>query len=313
MYGPQETTQLDTAASPSTVTETSAQAPATAQTLEQSSPKAQGTRPRQRRKVTVRTIQRLKNRQEPITMLTAYDAMFASILDQQGVEMLLVGDSLGMVVQGGDDTLSVTMDDMIYHTRCVARGAQYAMVVGDLPFMSYHLSPEQALQNAGRLVKEGGAQAVKLEGGAEMLETVRRITSAGIPVVGHLGLTPQSIHAMGGFVIQGRKPEQALQIEKDALALQEAGVFCLVLEGVPAPLAEAITSQLSIPTIGIGAGPGCDGQVLVLQDMLGMNPGFQPSFVKTFANLLPNIRNAVDSYREEVKARVFPTRDHSFF
>lgn len=264
------------------------------------------------RRITVRTIRRMKARGEKIVMLTAYDAMFAQLLESAGVEMLLVGDSLGMVVQGADDTLSVTLEDMIYHTRCVAHGAKRAMVVGDLPFMSYQVSPLQALESAGRLVKEGGAHAVKLEGGVEVAEAIARITRAGIPVVGHLGLTPQSIHALGGFVVQGRQPEQAQRLLEDALALQEAGAFCLVLECIPAALAQEVSNQLQIPTIGIGAGKGCDGQVLVMQDLLGMNPDFQPRFVKQYANLHEMVCAAVERYCDEVKQATFPAEEHSF-
>lgn len=269
--------------------------------------------PKRPRKITVRTIRRMKMQGEKITMLTAYDALFAQILDRSGVEMLLVGDSLGMVVQGNDNTLSVTLEDIIYHTRCVARGTQRAMVIGDLPFMSYQCSPEQALESAGRLVKEGGAHAVKLEGGRDMVDTIRKITRAGIPVVGHLGLTPQSVHAFGGFVIQGREEEQAQEIAEDALLLQEAGAFCIVLEGIPAPLSQRITEQLDVPTIGIGAGLHCDGQVLVLQDMLGLNPEFTPRFVKRFASLHEHVENACTSYVDEVKEASFPSDEHSFF
>lgn len=264
------------------------------------------------RKVNVRTIRRMKEQAERITMLTAYDALFAQILDRAGIDMLLVGDSLGMVVQGEQNTLAVTLEQMIYHTRCVARTTQRAMVVGDMPFMSYQTSPEQALENAGRLVKEGGAHAVKLEGGRDVADAVRKITRAGIPVVGHLGLTPQSVHAMGGFVVQGRDPERAQEILEDALLLQEAGAFCLVLEGIPAALSQRITEALSIPTIGIGAGIHCDGQVLVTQDMLGLNPDFAPSFVKRFANLYDHIDEAIQGYVSEVKEASFPNDDYSF-
>ncbi len=267
---------------------------------------------RRRGRVTVRSIRRMKQRGEKITMLTAYDAMFASLLDRAGVEMLLVGDSLGMVIQGGEDTLSVTLDEMIYHTRCVSRGAKTAMVVGDMPFMTYQISSEQALRSAGRLIQEGGAQAVKLEGGREVAESIKRITTAGIPVVGHLGLTPQSIHALGGFVVQGRKPERAQKLIEDALILQEAGIFCLVLECIPAYLAEEITAKLDIPTIGIGAGQSCDGQVLVINDLIGLNPDFQPKFVKKYADAYSLVMGAVQQYLDEVKNSQFPTQEHSF-
>lgn len=265
-----------------------------------------------RQRITVRSLRRMKQNGEKITMLTAYDAPFAQLLDQTGVEMLLVGDSLGMVLQGESNTLSVTMDQMVYHTRCVSRAAKRAMVVGDMPFMSYQVSPEQALINAGRLVQEGGAHAVKLEGGSDVVDAIHKITRAGIPVVGHLGLTPQSVHAFGGFVIQGRDSKRANEIQRDALALQEAGACCLVLEGIPATLAKAITQQLSIPTIGIGAGDGCDGQVLVTHDMLGMTSGFVPSFVKQYAQLHTVMQQAVQQYIAEVKQSIFPDDEHSY-
>jgi 3-methyl-2-oxobutanoate hydroxymethyltransferase len=255
----------------------------------------------------------MKEQGEKIAMLTAYDATFARLLDEAGVEMLLVGDSLGMVVQGAEHTLAVSLEEMIYHTRCVARGAKRAMIVGDLPFMSYQISPAQALESAGRMVKEGGAHAVKLEGGEEITESIKLIVRAGIPVVGHLGLTPQSVHAMGGFVVQGRQKEQADAILKSALALEAAGACCIVLEGIPAPLAEAITSALQIPTIGIGAGIGCDGQVLVIYDLLGMSTEFKPRFVKQYQNLHQGISSAVQQYRQEVKEGAFPEIGHSFF
>jgi 3-methyl-2-oxobutanoate hydroxymethyltransferase len=265
------------------------------------------------RKITVRTLREMKQRGEKLTMLTAYDATFARLLDEAGIEMLLVGDSLGMVVQGQENTLSVTLEEMIYHTRCVARGTKRAMVVGDLPFMSYQISPAQALESAGRLVKEGGAHAVKLEGGEEVVPQIAALVRAGIPVVGHLGLTPQSVHAMGGFVVQGRAPEQAQAIKRSAIALQEAGVCSIVLEGIPAALASEITASLSIPTIGIGAGVECDGQVLVIYDLLGMSPDFKPRFVKHYADLFTSISEAVQTYRDEVKQAEFPRSEHSFF
>lgn len=283
--------------------------PKEAQQTEPTAPAKPAQRPR---RITVRTIRRMKQSGEKITMLTAYDAPFAHLLDRCGVEMLLVGDSLGMVLQGADNTLAVTMEHMIYHTRCVSHTAKRAMVVGDMPFMSYQVSDEQALTNAGRLVQEGGAHAVKLEGGSDLAPAIRRITRAGIPVVGHLGLTPQSVHALGGFVIQGRDPKRAAEIKQDALALQEAGAFCIVLEGIPSPLACEITSLLSIPTIGIGAGEGCDGQVLVTHDMLGLTPGFVPSFVKQYTQLHTLMEQAVEQYIGEVKQSIFPDDEHSY-
>lgn len=268
--------------------------------------------PKRPRRITVRTLRRMKENNNKITMLTAYDAPFAKLLDQAGVEMLLVGDSLGMVLQGANNTLSVTMDHMVYHTRCVSHVAERSFVVGDMPFMSYQVSPEQALLNAGRLVQEGGAHAVKLEGGQEMASTIQKITNAGIPVVGHIGLTPQSVNALGGFVIQGRTPEQAERLKQDALAVQASGAFCVVLEGIPRELAQEITALLDIPTIGIGAGEGCDGQVLVTHDMLGLTPGFVPSFVKQYAQLHTLMQQAVQQYIAEVKQSTFPNEEHSF-
>ncbi len=264
------------------------------------------------RRITVRTVRKMKLAGEKISMLTAYDALFAQILDQLGVELILVGDSVGMVFQGEEHTLKVTLEEMIYHTRCVSRVTKRAMVIGDLPFMSYQISPEQALESAGRLVKEGGAHAVKLEGGREMVPAVKKIVRAGIPVMGHIGLTPQSYHAMGGFVVQGRTPERAEELKRDALALQEAGIFSLVLEGIPAQLAREITESLEIPTIGIGAGVHCDGQVLVTPDLLGITPQRVPSFVKKYADLYPLIEKAIGEYIEEVKSQLFPNEKYSY-
>ena len=257
-------------------------------------------------------IQKNKQSGKKTVMITAYDATFAAILDNAGVDVLLVGDSLGMVVQGNENTLSVTLKDMIYHTRAVARGASKAHIVADLPFMSYQVSPEDGLRAAGRLVQEGGAHAVKLEGGERLARTVATIVEAGIPVMGHIGLTPQSIHQMGGFKIQGRERDQANALLQDALALQDAGAYALVLEGMPLELAEEITNHLSIPTIGIGAGPHCDGQVLVCYDLLSMNPSFQPKFVKAYEQLHRRITDAVEQFRQEVQNGLFPTPEHSF-
>ncbi|XWX23341.1 3-methyl-2-oxobutanoate hydroxymethyltransferase [Melittangium boletus] len=245
-------------------------------------------------------------------MVTAYDATFARILDQAGADMLLVGDSLGMVIQGHDSTLPVTMDQMVYHTAMVARGTKRALVVGDMPFMSYQVSTQEAVRNAGRLVAEGGAGAVKLEGGAEFADVVAAITRASIPVMGHLGLTPQSVHKMGGYVVQGRDEDAARKMIDDALALEHAGCFSLVLEGVPLELGRQITQRLSIPTIGIGAGKHCDGQVLVCYDLLGMNPDFKPKFVKRFAHLHGAITEAAGAYFAEVREGSFPDEEHSF-
>jgi 3-methyl-2-oxobutanoate hydroxymethyltransferase len=257
-------------------------------------------------------LQAAKDRGEKLVMVTAYDATFASLLDRAGAEILLVGDSLGMVVQGQENTLAVTLDQMIYHTQAVRRGAQRAHVVADLPFMSYQVSPEQAMASAGRLMQEGGAHAVKLEGGENMAPTITRLVAAGIPVMGHIGLTPQSVHQMGGFKVQGRDAAGARRLVDDAVAMQAAGCYALVVEGVPTELAAHITSQLRIPTIGIGAGPSCDGQVLVCYDLLGMNPNFRPKFVKAYAELHGNISEAMKQYVSEVKSGAFPDEAHSF-
>jgi 3-methyl-2-oxobutanoate hydroxymethyltransferase len=254
----------------------------------------------------------MKTRGERIAMITAYDATFAQMLDEAGADMLLVGDSLGMVVQGLDSTLPVTVDEIIYHTRAVARGARRAMVIGDMPFMSWQLSLEQALKNAGRFLSEGGAQAVKLEGGIEAADTIRKLVSVGIPVVGHVGLLPQSVHAMGGFRVQGKTVEAAQRVLDDARAVAEAGAFALVLEGIPSDLAARITAELDIPTIGIGAGASCDGQVLVCYDMLGLTPNLRPKFVKRYAELFAAGKAAATAYCEEVKAGVFPGEEHAF-
>lgn len=262
--------------------------------------------------ITIQKLQQMKFRGEKIAMVTAYDATFARILDGAGVDCLLVGDSLGMVVQGHDNTLSVTMDDIVYHCRAVSRGSQHAHLVGDLPFMSYQASPEEALHNAGRIIKEGRAHAVKLEGGEEFAPAVRLIDRAGIPVMGHLGLTPQSIHKLGGFRIQGRDDEAAERILRDARALEEAGCYALVLEGIPSPLAKRITGAVSIPTIGIGAGVHCDGQVLVCYDLLGMDEQFKPKFVKRYENLQQRITGAVQAFIGDVKGHEFPLEEHSF-
>ncbi|WP_434299389.1 3-methyl-2-oxobutanoate hydroxymethyltransferase [Corallococcus exiguus] len=263
-------------------------------------------------KVTIHTLKRLKQSGQKICMVTAYDATFARILDEGGADVLLVGDSLGMVIQGQESTLPVTMDQMVYHAAAVSRGAKRAHVVGDLPFMSYQVSPQEAVRNAGRLVSEGNVGSVKLEGGAEFAETVRAIVRASIPVMGHLGLTPQSVHKMGGYVVQGRDEDAARRMLDDALALEAAGAYALVLEGVPLELARTITQSLKIPTIGIGAGKHCDGQVLVCYDLLGMNPDFKPKFVKRFANLHGNIKEAANTYFSEVRAGTFPDEEHSF-
>lgn len=263
-------------------------------------------------KNTVVTIQQAKENGEKLTMLTAYDYSTAKLIDEAGINMILVGDSLGMVVLGYEDTLSVTMEDMIHHTAAVARGAKNTFVVADMPFMSYQTSVYDAVVNAGRLMKEGRAQAVKLEGGKEVAEHIRAITNASIPVVSHLGLTPQSLNAFGGFKVQGKSEEAAKKLLEDALAVEEAGAVAVVLECVPAKLAELISKKLRIPTIGIGAGAGCDGQVLVYQDMLAMFSDFKLKFVKHFAQVGEQMKAAFAAYSEEVKNGTFPAAEHTF-
>jgi 3-methyl-2-oxobutanoate hydroxymethyltransferase len=265
------------------------------------------------KKVTIHTLATMKKQGEKITMLTAYDATFALLLDESQIEVLLVGDSLGMVIQGHDTTLPVTLDEVIYHCRSVARGTQRAHIVADMPFMSYQSSVHEAMLNAGRLIKEGGAHSVKLEGGAQHAELISKLVGAGVPVMGHLGLTPQSVHQLGGFKIQGRADGEAEDMLQDALALQAAGAYSIVLEGIPSVIAKKISETLDIPTIGIGAGPDCDGQVLVIYDLLGMNDSFKPRFVRTYENLATRIRTAVDSYAADVKSGAFPAEQESFF
>lgn len=263
-------------------------------------------------KITVSVLREKKAQGLKITMVTAYDYPSARMVEEAGLDMILVGDSLGNAVLGYENTLPVTMDEMVHHTRAVCRGTRHTFVVADLPFLSYHVSVEQAILNAGRLVKEGGAQAVKLEGGKERLEVIKRIIAAEIPVMGHLGLTPQSIHQFGGFKVQGKNKEQAEKLLADALLLEEAGVFALVLECVPAPLAAMITEKLSIPTIGIGAGSGCDGQVLVWHDLLGITQNLKPRFVKNYAHLHDDITGALKQYKAEVEKGQFPAAEHSY-
>lgn len=262
--------------------------------------------------VTIHTLKKQKLAGQKICMVTAYDATFARLFDEAGADMLLVGDSLGMVMQGNDSTLPVTMDQMVYHSKCVTRTTKRAHVVGDMPFMSYHSSVDEAVRNAGRLVAEGGVGSVKLEGGEEFAEVISKITRASIPVMGHLGLTPQSVHKMGGYVVQGRDEDTARKILSDAVALQQAGCYALVLEGVPMDLAKSITARLEIPTIGIGAGKHCDGQVLVSYDLLGLNPSFKPKFVKHYAVLANNVNEAVTAYFNDVREGSFPDEEHSF-
>jgi len=258
------------------------------------------------------TFKDAKVKKEKITMLTAYDYSTAKIIDDSGINGILVGDSLGMVCLGYEDTLAVTMEDMIHHSKAVARGTKNSLVVTDMPFMSYQTSVYDAIVNAGRLIKEGKAQAVKLEGGKEVAEQIRAIVNASIPVMGHIGLTPQSVNAFGGFKVQGKNEKAARKLLEDAKAVEEAGAFAVVLECVPAKLAEYITSKLSIPTIGIGAGVGCDGQILVYQDMLGMFSDFTPKFVKKYTNLAECMKEAFTKYIEEVRDGVFPAEEHSF-
>ena len=247
-----------------------------------------------------------------ITMVTAYDFTMARLIDEAGVDMILVGDSLGMVVQGLSNTIPVTLDEICYHGRAVARGVTAAHVVGDMPFMSYQVSAVQAVESAGKLMKDGAFESVKLEGGAEIAEHVHRIVRAGIPVVGHVGLTPQSVHALGGFKVQGRGEEESERILKDARILEQAGAFCIVLEAVPPDVAERVTAELTIPTIGIGAGPACDGQVLVCTDLLGLSRGHRPKFAKRFAELGDASVAAVRAYVEEVRAGTFPSKEHTY-
>jgi 3-methyl-2-oxobutanoate hydroxymethyltransferase len=263
-------------------------------------------------KITVPHIQKMKQRGEKITCLTAYDYCFARILDDAGVEMLLVGDSLGCVIQGGPNTLAVTLDEMIYHSRTVVRGRKRALVIGDMPFMSYQVSKEQALTHAGRFFKEAGVEAVKLEGGIAVRESIQAIVKAGMPVMGHIGLTPQSVHQFGGYKIQGREKNRREMVLRDALAVEEAGAFAMVLEGMPSDLSEEITARVTIPTIGIGAGMHCDGQVLVIHDMLGLFDDFTPKFVKQYADVKTVIGGAVKHFIGEVREQKFPADEHSF-
>lgn len=261
---------------------------------------------------TILDMQRMKVEGEKITVLTAYDYPFARLMDLAGIDMILVGDSVGTVVAGYDNTLPVTLEEMLYHTRAVVRGTSSALIVTDMPFLSYQVDLAEARRNAGRLVKEGGAQAVKLEGGENISATLRAIVDMDIPVVGHIGLTPQSIHRMGGFRVQGKEDLQARQLLADARAVEQAGAFALVLEGIPASLAREITETVSIPTIGIGAGVHCDGQVLVIHDILGLCEKYSPKFVKRFANVSETISQGISDYIREVKAGTFPDEEHSF-
>ncbi len=264
------------------------------------------------KKITTHTFRQRKERGEPITMLTAYDYATALAADRAGIDSLLVGDSLGMVVLGYENTLAVTMEDMLHHCKAVARGAKTALLIGDMPFMSYQVSPTEAVRNAGRFLAEGGMDAVKLEGGREVATTVEAILNAGIPLVGHIGLTPQSIHKLGGYKAQGRTAAAARRLLEDALILEDAGCFALVLEAVPDRVAELISNKLVIPTIGIGAGPSCDGQVLVTHDLLGLFDRFTPRFVKKYADLHGEMLRAFDAYKKEVITHHFPGEEHTY-
>ncbi len=261
------------------------------------------------------TINDFRTRKEqgiPITMVTCYEYSLARIVDETPMDTILVGDSLGNVIAGYETTIPVTVEQMIYHAEIVKRGAPSKFVVIDMPFMSYHVSVEESLRNAGEMMKKTGVNAVKLEGGKDFCPVVKALTAASIPVMGHLGLTPQSVHKLGGYSVQGREEDKRKQLIEDAIAIQEAGAFSLVLEKVPASLATEISKQLSIPTIGIGAGNGCDGQVLVINDLLGMDQGFHPKFVKKYADLYTISKNALESYDSEVKGRSFPDKEHSY-
>jgi 3-methyl-2-oxobutanoate hydroxymethyltransferase len=262
-------------------------------------------------RLNISNIQDMKKAGEKITMLTAYDYSTAKLVDEAGVNMILVGDSLGMVVLGYDSTVPVTMEDMLHHSKAVVRGAKQSLVIGDLPFMSYQVSMPEALHNAGRMLQEAGCQAVKLEGGVTVAETVRRIVDCGIPVMGHIGLTPQSINQFGGHRVQGKTSEAAKRLMEDALALEQAGAFAVVLELVPAALARLITRKLHIPTIGIGAGAECDGQVLVINDMLGLFTDFVPRHTRQYAKLAGAMKNAISEYMSDVKSGAFPTAEHT--
>lgn len=265
-----------------------------------------------RKQTTILDLQRMKQEGEKITVLTAYDYPFARLMNAEGLDVILVGDSVGSVVAGYDNTLPVTMDEMVYHSRAVVRGSGKSLVVADMPFLSYQVDLSEARANAGRLIKEGGAQAVKLEGGMNMAPTIRALVDIDIPVVGHIGLTPQSVHRMGGYRVQGKQADQAEKLLADALAVEEAGACAMVLEAIPAPLAKQITASVEIPTIGIGAGPDCDGQVLVIHDILGLCEKYSPKFVKRYADAATLIRGAIRDYIDEVKSGDFPNAEHSF-
>jgi 3-methyl-2-oxobutanoate hydroxymethyltransferase len=264
------------------------------------------------KRITISDVRDMKSRAEKIVMMTAYDYPSARLVDAAGCDMILVGDTLGMVVLGYDSTVPVTMEDMIHHTKAAVRGSQHALVVGDMPFMSYQTGWQDAMRNAARLMQEAGCQSVKLEGGVRSAEVVGKLVEAGIPVMGHIGLTPQSVNQIGGFKVQGKTPAAAVQLMHDAQALEQAGAFAIVLETIPAPLAELLTQRLSVPTIGIGAGPGCDGQVQVFHDLLGLYDAFTPKHAKRYAEAGALIRDAVSRYAADVRAGTFPTAKESF-
>jgi 3-methyl-2-oxobutanoate hydroxymethyltransferase len=263
-------------------------------------------------RVTITEIKDMKHRKEKIPMLTAYDYVTAKMVDEAGVPLILVGDSLGMVMLGYESTIPVTMEEMIHHTKAVVKGAKKALIIGDMPFMTYHVSVSDALHNAARFIQEGGAQTVKIEGGEVVAEIVRRLVGCGIPVMGHIGLTPQSIHQLGGFKVRGKGLEEAKKLLNDARVLEEAGAFAVVLECTPAPLSKLITEKLTIPTIGIGAGLDCDGQVQVISDLLGLYTDFVPKHAKRYASLAGEIKTAVSSYISDVKSGSFPTKEQSY-
>ncbi len=263
-------------------------------------------------RITINQIRDMKPKGEKFAMLTAYDYSTAKIVDEAGIPLILVGDSLGMVILGYESTIPVTMEEMLHHTKAVVRGTKRAMVIGDMPFMTYHISTSDALRNAARFIQEGGAQAIKLEGGITVAEKVKRIVECGIPVMGHIGLTPQSVNQLGGFKVQGKTPQAAARLLEDARALEEAGAFAIVLETVPTPLATLITRKISIPTIGIGAGAGCDGQIQIINDLLGSFTDFVPRHAKQYARLADIIKSAITEYYNEVKAGSFPTDQQSF-
>ena len=265
-----------------------------------------------RKKVTILDLKSKKEKAEPITMLTAYDYPTGLLVDQAGIDIILVGDSLAMVVLGHESTVAVTMDEMLHHCKAVARGAKYPLLVGDMPFMSYQVDIKEAIRNAGRFLKEGGMDVVKLEGGRDMAPTVEAIVGAGIPVMGHIGLTPQTISKLGGYRVQGKDVVAARALIDDALALEDAGAFGVILEAIPGPVARLITERVSIPTIGIGAGPDCDGQVLVVHDLIGLFDRFVPKFVKQYASIFPAIHQALESYRDDVLSGAFPGPEHGY-